>query len=288
MFADQQVHALPDDPLRLLRIARALDYEDGKALQARLDGERAVVPRLRRAAEIAPRQADRSLPRAVLGMRCRKVARRRCWPKRASTTPPRTTRACATSRARRRCAIFPSARASASTTCCRRCWRRRRAAPAPDAALPRGLALLQSIARRTSYLALLDEQPAALARLVDVIARSSLLAERLADHPLLLDELLDSRAAGACRRKPGVRAALRAAAAAHAHDDAESALAALNERGHSLAFRIALPALALRQPPQHSAALLAALAEEVVAAVLALAQRELEAAHGASPEPASR
>ena len=35
--------------------------------------------------------------------------------------------------------------------------------------------------------------PAALARLVDVTARSALLAERLAAHPLLLDELLDCR-----------------------------------------------------------------------------------------------
>ncbi|WP_043801516.1 hypothetical protein, partial [Arenimonas malthae] len=61
---------------------------------------------------------------------------------------------------------------------------------APDAALPRGLALLQAVTRRTSYLALLEEQPAALARLVDVTARSALLSERLAAHPLLLDELL--------------------------------------------------------------------------------------------------
>jgi glutamate-ammonia-ligase adenylyltransferase len=60
------------------------------------------------------------------------------------------------------------------------------------------LGLLQAVLRRTSYLALLDEQPAALARLVDVLARSALLAERLAAHPLLLDELLDTRVAGRC------------------------------------------------------------------------------------------
>ncbi len=62
---------------------------------------------------------------------------------------------------------------------------------------PRGLSLMQAITRRASYLALLDEQPAALMRLVDVTARSALMSERLAAHPLLLDELLDSRAAGA-------------------------------------------------------------------------------------------
>jgi glutamate-ammonia-ligase adenylyltransferase len=152
--------------------------------------------------------------------------------------------------------------------------------PAPDAALPRGLALLNAVARRTSYLALLDEQPAALARLVDVTARSSLLSERLAAHPLLLDELLDNRAAGSVPDAEGLRLQLRAAAAAHGDDDVESALAALNEARHSLGFRIALAALAQRQPAQDSALLLATLAEEIVRAVLQLAQRELEAAHG--------
>jgi glutamate-ammonia-ligase adenylyltransferase len=196
-----------------------------------------------------------------------------------------------TSRARRPCATFPSARANAWTISCRRCSSRPPAAlpalleaasrsAAPDAALPRGIALLQAIARRTSYLALLDEQPAALARLVDVTARSSLLSERLANHPLLLDELLDTRAAGPVPDEAAVRAALRATAQSHAGDDAESALAALNESRHSLAFRIALSALAQRQPAQDSAALLAALAEEVVVAVLQIAQRELEPAHG--------
>src|SRR5690606_29070575 len=68
--------------------------------------------------------------------------------------------------------------------------------PQPDAALRRVLGLLQSILRRTSYLALLDEQPSALTRLVNVLARSALLSERLVAFPLLLDELLDTRVAG--------------------------------------------------------------------------------------------
>src|SRR3546814_12480460 len=62
--------------------------------------------------------------------------------------------------------------------------------------LRRLLALLHNILRRASYLALLDEQPAALSRLVDAVVRSAFLAERLATLPLLLDELLDARVAG--------------------------------------------------------------------------------------------
>src|SRR3546814_18237151 len=62
--------------------------------------------------------------------------------------------------------------------------------------LRRLLALLHNILRRASYLALLDEQPAALSRLVNAVVRSAFLAERVATLPLLLDELLDARAPG--------------------------------------------------------------------------------------------
>ena len=154
------------------------------------------------------------------------------------------------------------------------------AGSAPDAALPRGLALLQAIARRPSYLALLDEQPAALARLVDVTARSALLSERLAAHPLLLDELLDSRAAGALPQEQALRAQVQSQSDALVGLDAEAALLALNELRQSLSFRIALASLAQRQPALDSARQLASLADGLLGATLALAQRELEAAHG--------
>jgi glutamate-ammonia-ligase adenylyltransferase len=80
-----------------------------------------------------------------------------------------------------------------------------------------------------------------------------------------------------------LRAAMCAVAASHSQDDPETTLVALNEARHSLSFRIALVALAQRQPARDSAALLAVLAEEDVAAVLALARRELEATHGRIP-----
>jgi glutamate-ammonia-ligase adenylyltransferase len=142
---------------------------------------------------------------------------------------------------------------------------------------------MQAIARRTSYLALLDEQPAALARLVDVTARSSLLSERLAAHPLLLDELLDSRAAGALPDAAMIRAQVAQQILAQQTLDVEASLVALNELRQSLSFRIALATLAQRQPALASARQLAELADGLLQAVLCLARRELEAAHGAMP-----
>ena len=146
----------------------------------------------------------------------------------------------------------------------------------PLQAIRRLLALLHNILRRTSYLALLDEHPPALARLVDLVTRSALLAERLAAHPLLLDELLDARAEG-----PLPRRELFAEACGPAQEqDTESALFALNEIRQQLSFRIALATLDRRQPAQDSTRQLAWLADGLVDAVLALARRELETAHG--------
>ncbi|WP_459077398.1 bifunctional [glutamate--ammonia ligase]-adenylyl-L-tyrosine phosphorylase/[glutamate--ammonia-ligase] adenylyltransferase [Pseudoxanthomonas fibrivorans] len=152
----------------------------------------------------------------------------------------------------------------------------------PDAALRRLLGLLQAVLRRASYLALLDEQPSALARLVDVLARSALLAERIAAYPLLLDELLDTRVAGPMPDAAAMATACAAAAQAQA-DDPETALRALNEVRLALSFRIALATLDRRQPAEDSARQLAALADAVVVEVLRMADAEVTAAHGALP-----
>jgi len=53
--------------------------------------------------------------------------------------------------------------------------------------------LLESICRRASYLALLAEYPAALHLLIRLVSASPWLAQYLAQHPVLLDELLDTQ-----------------------------------------------------------------------------------------------
>ena len=147
----------------------------------------------------------------------------------------------------------------------------------PDAAVRRVLPLLHTLLRRTSYLALLDEQPAALARLVGVLAGSALLAERIAAHPLLLDELLDLRISGPLPDRQALAAECRQALR---EDDAEAALMALSETRQALSFRIAMATLDERQSAQCSARQLAWLADAVVTVVLELARREVARAHG--------
>jgi glutamate-ammonia-ligase adenylyltransferase len=63
----------------------------------------------------------------------------------------------------------------------------------PDGTLSRLLVLLDGISRRAAYLAFLAEYPAALQRLVALVAASSWASGYLTLHPALLDELLDAR-----------------------------------------------------------------------------------------------
>ena len=62
-----------------------------------------------------------------------------------------------------------------------------------DTALLRSISLLENICRRASYLALLAEYPQALNLVIKLCAASPWLAQYLSAHPILLDELLDSR-----------------------------------------------------------------------------------------------
>jgi len=150
----------------------------------------------------------------------------------------------------------------------------------PDAALQRALGLLQAIVRRSSYLALLDEQPSALMRLVNVLAHSALLAERLQSFPVLLDELLDVRVAGPL---PDADTMQQACGGALDNEDAENALRHLSETRLALSFRLALAFHDGRISAVDCTCRLAQLADAVVRFILEQAQAELMAAHGPLP-----
>ena len=64
----------------------------------------------------------------------------------------------------------------------------------PDVTLERMLDLLECVSRRSAYLALLEEYPQALTRLAALMSASPWVAQYLIQHPILLDELLDTRA----------------------------------------------------------------------------------------------
>lgn len=280
MLRDAQTHMLPEDAGDRGRIALALGYIGWPALEDSLQAQRERVsrefaellaPRKRRIAADALSQYWRGLPEgsqadtlAAAGF-ADAVGADAALRDFARYSGVRSLSDAARARLDR---VVPALLDAAAKS------------PQPDAALKRALALLQAILRRASYLALLDEQPSALARLVDVLARSALLAERLALYPLLLDELLDSRVAGPMPERTLMR---KQCTAALQDEDPEAALRLLNECRLALSFRIALAALDQRQPPCDSTRQLAWLADEVVSAVLRMAEAEIAAAHGRVP-----
>ncbi|MCE3001357.1 MAG: glutamine-synthetase adenylyltransferase, partial [Xanthomonadaceae bacterium] len=149
----------------------------------------------------------------------------------------------------------------------------------PDATLSRVLRLLSAVAGRATYLALLDERPAARERLVATVARSAWLAERVVAHPLLLDDLLDARVAGPLPDPVALRAAMQAAAD-EAGADVEVALDRIHELRHSALFRLALGWLARRMDAPRLADALAGVAEATVAAITAMALADTLRSHG--------
>jgi glutamate-ammonia-ligase adenylyltransferase len=278
MLGDAQTHALPSDPAQRERIARGLGDADMSALDAELKATRALVAS-EFAALLAPRELPagdsdlslywRSLPDdgdsaslAAAGFDAGEdLHRSLCDFARA----PGVRELSDSTRARLDRVLPMLLQAAAQSS-------------QADAALRRLLPLLHTLLKRASYLALLDEQPAALQRLVDALSRSALLGERLAAHPLLLDELLDRRVAGGLPD----RATMQAECAAVLREgDAEASLHALNEVRQALSFRIALALLDARCDAQSCAQRLAWLADAVVGCVLRVAMDEMRTAHGA-------
>ncbi|WP_429198187.1 bifunctional [glutamate--ammonia ligase]-adenylyl-L-tyrosine phosphorylase/[glutamate--ammonia-ligase] adenylyltransferase [Luteibacter sp. W1I16] len=158
-----------------------------------------------------------------------------------------------------------------------------RGSVAPVASLLRMLRLVQAVARRSSYLALLDEQPNARRRVASVFADSAFLAERVIAQPLLLDDVLDPRIDQLPLKRADISAEIARTLGALDERDAEQELERINEFRSSIAFRLGLAFNDGRADATATARRLAGLAEAVVAAILALATRELTAQHGRLP-----
>ena len=289
MLREEQTHALPADSLDRTRLAFGLGYPHWEVLATALESCRATVSdEFARVFEVR----GKSVPRADRDHHAELAA---AWrDPGAEDVPQRLVRAgfatggelarrlrafarqpvLATlpDLARRRLdRVLPQLLASATGT------------PAPDAVAERGLDLVQTILRRSSYLALLDERPAAMARLVDVLATSRWMAERLCAHPLLLDELLDVRADARPPTRKEVGIALQRALANIAGDDLEARIHALNEFRQGFAFRVARAHLVDGQPAAECTRQLAFVAEAVVGAVLSMAGADVARRYPEAP-----
>jgi len=154
------------------------------------------------------------------------------------------------------------------------------AAPFGDAALERLLLLTESIGRRESYLALLVEYPQVLQSLAKLCAASSWTAQYLAQHPVVLDELLDARTLYSPPDWPRLHAALSAQLL---EADTEQQMDILRQFHNAQVFRLVAQDLAGLSALETLSDHLSDLADLILKWVLRLCWEGLRQKHRAEP-----
>jgi glutamate-ammonia-ligase adenylyltransferase len=289
MFADRQTHALPADPAVRARIARSLGHSEWTTLADALNRHREKVSTIF-ADVLQPREntdaGHRAAPPSYDGARLWRRAREGSLEPEALVaagfSPPDAVldalrlvaglRGLSARSAGRIERLLPDLIDAACAT------------SAPVDALVRLCRLVQAVSRRSAYIALLQEQPSARARVADLCAESAFLAERVIAQPLLLDDVLAPRVEYLAHGVADLRAELaQQLAAAQAGGDAEAVLAAIAEWRGSYRMRVGLAFRDGAMDGIEAARALAELADAVVGAVLDVAERELVGRHGRLP-----
>jgi glutamate-ammonia-ligase adenylyltransferase len=152
--------------------------------------------------------------------------------------------------------------------------------PAPAEVVQRVLRVLEAIGTRSSYFALLKEQPAALERLIDVCAISGFLSRQIADFPLLLDELIDPKVFDELPSRQGFVIELAARTERLLADDPERQVEALRQFQKVAVFTVALADLTGRLPLMKVSDRLTDIAELIVQCCVDLAWQQMTAMCG--------
>ena len=278
---DAQTHMLPTDPDERQKIAVSMDFPDWPAMLLVLDEHRSKVSRHFEAVFSDPESGDHALTGlwlgqldedttieafGNLGFRRPKDAIARLGELRAAS---RYLQLPASNR-QRLDAVGPRLIEAAGQTA------------DPDTTLVRGIAFLEGIARRGSYLALLQQYPMALKRVADMICASTWASDYLNRHPLLLDELLDPRLYESATDWNAFREQLQASLADHL-DDTEREMDILREMHHAQVFRLLAQDLAGLQTIESLSDHLTELADSIVQETLPLVWNKIKKRHCETP-----
>ncbi len=151
---------------------------------------------------------------------------------------------------------------------------------APDATLVRVLKIIERIGGRTVYLALLNENAAALRRLVALCEQSQFLADQISAQPLLLDELIDERLIEETPTRAQFAEELALRRQNMQDEEPERQVEMLREFQSAALFRVAVADLIGRLPLMKVSDRLTDIAELLVQETLVLARSQIEARHG--------
>ncbi|WP_049723495.1 bifunctional [glutamate--ammonia ligase]-adenylyl-L-tyrosine phosphorylase/[glutamate--ammonia-ligase] adenylyltransferase [Gilvimarinus polysaccharolyticus] len=146
--------------------------------------------------------------------------------------------------------------------------------------LKRVLPFIQAVARRSAYLVLLVENPTAMQQLVRLSAASPWIADQLANHPILLDELLTPESLYAPPGKDELRDELRREVLRMGWDDLEGHMESLRYFRSAHALRVAASEVTGALPLMKVSDYLTYIAEVILEHVLALAWENMVARNG--------
>ncbi len=293
MLRDEQTHQLPEDPRQRGQLCRAMGEPDWASLVATLDVHRQIVQRHFKSlvfqlnvdageeAPVAPAAARRAVTPVGLGalplwddsidvpalaalLQASNVAEPAAVAQllidfRSSSLVRRLD----SNALRRLQSLLPALLAEL------------RADDDHLAVLRRLLRVLEAIGARSAYFALLNENPPARRRFVDVCRGGEFLAQQIAAHPLLLDELMDERLLS----EPPTRAELSADVLDRLErvgiEDPERAVEALCQFKRAAVFRVAIADLAGRLPLMRVSDRLTDIAELIVEQAMRLAWHQM-------------
>lgn len=151
----------------------------------------------------------------------------------------------------------------------------------PEKTLARIIKLLESVVQRTTYIALLLENPMALSQLVKLCTASPWIADLLAKHPILLDELLDPRTLYIPPDKNTINKDLKQIMSHVPIDDLEAQMESLRQFKQINVLRVAAADIADALPLMRVSDHLSWIAEAILKQILTVAWHDLVSKHGA-------
>ena len=284
-FSDQQTHKLPAGDHDQLRLAVSMGFSDTESFNTALKNHREIVhghfQMLLESGNTGERQKNIEDPSEVIwqnppaGQQAGRMLRAMGYDRPDEVTKLLTylkndpeTRALSPRGRRRLDKLIPRFLKEIGT--CEN----------PLITLHRIIDLIKTIERRTSYLALLLENPTALSHLVKLSAASPWLSSFLARHPVLLDELLDPRTLYLPPEKIEMKNALRRRLDQVPIDDLEYQIEQLCIFKQINVLRVATADVTGTLPLMRVSDYLSEIAESILSEVVELAWNHLVSKHG--------
>jgi len=284
MLGDAQVHALPVEPATRERVARAMGARDWPVLLAELERHRACVRGHFSDVVLGGGAREDSAVRIDLG---------RFWDTQAETAAlAESLETAGFTESSEAARLLLELRASSLVRKLDEPGRRRLQALLPvlladiarsGAQLPvlrRILSIIEATGKRSAYFALLRENAAARARLVELVGQGEFLAAQIAAQPLLLDELIDQRLLSELPTRASLAAELGQRLGQLHDEDPERQVEALRHFQSAALFRVAVADLTGAMPLMQVSDRLTDVAELIIERALELAWRQITAQFG--------